>query len=75
MMKLVNSPHGQFVSTVWRTSESREMIEDHVSAHYQGLEVCVRKGIIDYTMRVLLPETLIRIVANVWWESASSLRT
>jgi hypothetical protein len=45
MMKLVNSPHGQFISTLWRGSESREMIEDHVSAHYQELEVCVRNGI------------------------------
>ena len=25
--------------SVWRGSESREMIKDHVSAHYQELEV------------------------------------
>ena len=45
MQKLVNSPYGQFVSTLWRGSESREMLETHVEAHYEELDACVRNGI------------------------------
>ena len=45
MMKLVNSPYGQFVSTLWKGKESRAMIKTHVSAHYEELEDTVKNGV------------------------------
>ena len=45
MLKLVNSPSGQFITTLWRGKESREMIKEHVTAHYYKLDDCVRNGI------------------------------
>ena len=45
MTKLINSPYGQFITTLWRGSETREMIVDHVSMHYAEMDHCVRHGI------------------------------
>ena len=42
---LVNSPHGQFITTLWRGSESRKNLDCHVSIHYKELESLVRNGI------------------------------
>ena len=44
MLKMVNTPYGQFISTLWRGSESREMITSHVLHHYNELDAAVRHG-------------------------------
>ena len=43
--ELLNNPYGQFISTLWRGSESREMIETHIAAHYNELSKMVRNGL------------------------------
>ena len=42
---LSNSPNGQFISTLWRGSESRENLDSHVLDHYKELENLVRNGV------------------------------
>jgi len=45
LIGLANNPYGQFISSLWRGSESREMIEIHCSKHYEELEELVKSGI------------------------------
>lgn len=45
LRKLVNCPYGQFISTLWRGSESRDMIESHVSCHYNDVTLAVKNGV------------------------------
>ena len=45
MMKMVNSPHGQFINCLWRGSESREGLLLHLSAYLADLENVVKNGI------------------------------
>ena len=43
--ELSNCPYGQFISTLWRGSESRKMIESHVLFHYNELAELVKSGV------------------------------
>lgn len=43
--EMINNPYGQFVSTLWRGSESRSMLKVHVSDHYNELHELVLNGI------------------------------
>ena len=36
MKRLVNCPYGQFITTLWRGSESRIMIDSQVTHHYES---------------------------------------
>lgn len=45
MLEFTNSPYGQYVSTLWRGSESREMIESHVTEHFNELTNLVKYGV------------------------------
>ncbi|XP_066917770.1 uncharacterized protein [Clytia hemisphaerica] len=42
---LVSGPYGQFITTLWRGSESRETLEMHCKHHYQELSELVKNGI------------------------------
>ena len=43
--KLWDSPYGQFVTTLWRSAESRAMVKLHLSAHYAELSVSIKYGV------------------------------
>ena len=43
--KLVNCPYGQFLTTLWRGSESREMLCTHIRHHYEELTELVKYGV------------------------------
>ena len=45
MFKLINSPYGQVITTLWRGKESRMMVKKHVGVHYKVLEDMVRGGV------------------------------
>ena len=45
MTDLVNNPYGQFISSLWRGSESRAMLKIHVDSHYQELTEAVKNGV------------------------------
>lgn len=45
LKKLVNCPYGQFITTLWRGSESREMLSTHVGKHYEELTKLVKHGV------------------------------
>ena len=42
---MLNNPYGQFISTLWRGSESRSMLEIHVQDHYDLLTEAVMNGL------------------------------
>ena len=42
--ELVNCPYGQFITTLWRGSESRQMIETHVLFYFDEVSQLVRNG-------------------------------
>jgi len=42
---LLQSPYGQFLSSLWRGSESRLNIEIHVSEHYKEIKELLLNGI------------------------------
>ena len=42
---LVNNPYGQFIQTLWRGSEDRDMLSAHVHSHYEELTKGVKNGI------------------------------
>lgn len=46
MLEFTNSPYGQFISTLWRGSESREMIDSHITFHFNELTNLVKSGIV-----------------------------
>nr|XP_047142024.1 uncharacterized protein LOC124816524 isoform X2 [Hydra vulgaris] len=41
---LINSPYGQFITTLWRGSESKIMLDTHVKCHYQDLTDLIING-------------------------------
>ena len=43
--KLVNCPYGQLITTLWRGSESREIIFTHVGRHWEELTELTKKGV------------------------------
>ena len=43
--ELVNCPYGQFITSLWRGSESREMIENHLNIFFKEVEQLVKCGI------------------------------
>ena len=45
LKEMVNCPYGQFITTLWRGSESREMIFVHVGNHYTELTELVKNGV------------------------------
>ena len=45
MKMMLNNPYGQFISTLWRGSESRSMLEIHVQDHYDSLTEAVMNGL------------------------------
>ncbi|XP_047139031.1 uncharacterized protein LOC124814958 [Hydra vulgaris] len=45
LKKMINSPYGQFITTLWRGSESKVMLEIHVKCHYEDLTDLVLNGI------------------------------
>ena len=44
--ELLNCPYGQFITTLWRGSESREMIEKHVTNFFNEIVELVKTGIV-----------------------------
>ena len=42
---LINSPYGQFISSLWRGSESRVNTEIHIKTHYQEVKDLLYSGI------------------------------
>ena len=42
---LLNSPYGQFVISLWRGSENRENLLNHLSGHFKELEEIVHSGL------------------------------
>ena len=45
MTKLINSPYGQFLISIWRGPETRKYIEAHVEGHYNDVKSAVTNGI------------------------------
>ena len=43
--ELANNPYGQFIQTLWRGSEDRDMLFTHVHSHYEELSNAVKNGI------------------------------
>ena len=43
--ELLNCPYGQFITTLWRGSESREMIETHLSVFFDEVIELVQNGV------------------------------
>ena len=43
--EMVNNPYGQFISSLWRGAESRNMLKSHVSVHHKELAHAVKNGI------------------------------
>ncbi|XP_066930040.1 uncharacterized protein [Clytia hemisphaerica] len=45
LLSFANNPYGQFISTLWRGSESRSMLDSHVSSHCKELKEAVLNGV------------------------------
>lgn len=45
MMCLCNNPYGQFISTLWRGSKDRQMLDSHISPHFQEVKDAALNGI------------------------------
>lgn len=45
LTKLINSPYGQFLISIWRGPETRNYIEAHVKGHYADVMSAVRNGL------------------------------
>lgn len=42
---LINSPNGQFLSSIWRGPESRQYIKAHMKGHYKDVTQAVEQGL------------------------------
>ena len=45
LKELLNCPYGQFITTLWRGSESREMIYQHLSSFFDEIIKLVKNGV------------------------------
>ena len=45
LTKMINSSYAQFITTLWRGSESKDMLAKHVECHYQDLTDLIMNGI------------------------------
>ena len=43
--ELLNSPYGQFVMSLWRGTECRENVQQHLTMHFGELEEVVKSGL------------------------------
>ena len=42
---LINSPNGQFLSSIWRAPESKKFIQAHMKVHYKDVTQAVEQGL------------------------------
>jgi hypothetical protein len=45
LTKLINSPYGQFLISIWRGPETRKYIQAHVKGHYDDVKSAVCNGL------------------------------
>ncbi|CAB4009662.1 Hypothetical predicted protein, partial [Paramuricea clavata] len=45
LTKLINSPYGQFLISIWRGPETRNYIQAHVKGHYDDVRSAVHNGL------------------------------